>query len=68
MMKKFEMICTVLLIVSGILWGLVGLFDFDLLGYLMEPNWFVRVVDFFFGIAGIYMAFSWRAKFKKRKG
>ncbi len=33
-MKTFYKICVLLLIIGGINWGLVGLFRFDLVGYL----------------------------------
>ena len=34
-MNVFYKICTILIIVGGINWGLVGLFNFNLVGWLL---------------------------------
>ena len=36
-MQTFYKICLLLLIVGGVNWGLVGLFQFDLVGWLLGP-------------------------------
>lgn len=59
-MKNYEKISLLLLVLSGILWGLIGLFDFDLVPYLAEPNWFIRILYFFFGVASIYALGNWK--------
>lgn len=58
-MKKYEKLSLVLLIISGILWGLIGLFHFDLMPYLAQPSWIVRVLYFIFGVAAIYVLMNW---------
>ena len=65
--KRMEQLTLILLVIAGILWGLIGLFDFDLMPYLAEPNWFIRVVYFIFGVAGIYALVNWKAM-KKYSG
>ena len=63
-MKKIESIGAILVILGAINWGLVGLFDFDLIGYLFGRLLVDRLVYILIGIAGIYQIVSW-AKAKK---
>ena len=37
-MQTFYKVCLILMIIGGINWGLVGLFQFDFVGWLLEPR------------------------------
>ena len=37
-MRMFYKICVALLIVGGVNWGLIGLFSFDLVGWLFDGS------------------------------
>lgn len=54
-MQVFYKICMVLLIVGGINWGLVGLFQFDLVGWLLAGSASIlsRIVFILVGVAAI---------------
>jgi len=68
-MKFFncEAICLWLLVVSGILWGLVGLFDFNLAVYLVGPSWALSVIYVVFGLAALCALFCWKSSSSKKK-
>lgn len=55
-MKVLNWIVTVLVIVGAINWGLVGFFDFNLVGFLFHgtASWASRVVYALVGIAGLF--------------
>ena len=48
-------ICLVLLVIGGLNWGLVGLFDFNLVGWLFggSASWISRVIFSLVGVAAI---------------
>jgi uncharacterized protein len=65
-MKIFEMTCLVLLIISGILWGLVGLFNFNLLDCLIGSGyWLTNLINFLFGVAGVWAIAACKLRRKK---
>lgn len=55
-MKTFDVISVVLLIVGGLNWGLVGLFQFDLVAALFggAASTISRVVYLLVGLAALY--------------
>jgi uncharacterized membrane protein YuzA (DUF378 family) len=61
-MKTFDVVATVLLVVGGLNWGLVGLFHFDLVAALFgDMSLLSRIVYSLVGLAAIYHAASWKA-------
>ena len=47
--------CLLLMVIGGINWGLVGLFDFDLVAFLFGPMTILsRVVYILIGLASIW--------------
>ena len=54
-MQTFYKICLLLLIVGGVNWGLVGLFQFDLVGWLLggSMSWLSRTVFIVVGAAAL---------------
>lgn len=56
-MKTLDVIAGVLLVVGGLNWGLVGLFDFDLVaGLFGASNPLSRLVYVLVGTAAVYQA------------
>jgi len=61
-MKALDTVTTLLLVVGGLNWGLVGLFSFDLVaGIFGEMSGLSRVVYTLVGLAAIYQAAAWKA-------
>ena len=58
-MKAIDIIAAVLLVVGGLNWGLVGLFDMNLVGSLFgDMTSMSRIVYALVGVAGLYQAFA----------
>jgi uncharacterized protein len=55
-MKTFNVITLVILIIGGLNWLLVGLFDFDLVASLFggQDSWLSRTVYIIVGLCAIY--------------
>jgi uncharacterized membrane protein YuzA (DUF378 family) len=49
----------ILLLVGAFNWGCVGLFDFDVIRYVFEAKWLVRVLYVLIGFSGIYQVVYW---------
>lgn len=68
-MKKlstFELISLVLLIVGGLNWGLVGLFNYDLVAAIFgDMSVISRLVYSLVGLSGLYAAFFLKDLTKK---
>ena len=58
-MKKIETIAAVLVILGAINWGLVGLFDFDVVEFLLGAILIDRLIYILIGIAGVFQIVSW---------
>lgn len=53
-MKVFNAIVLTLIIIGGINWGLIGLFDYNLVDALFgSANWFTRAIYILVGISAI---------------
>lgn len=59
-MRNLDIICTVLLIIGGLNWGLWGLFQFDLVAAIFggATSGFSRLIYTLVGIAAVYFLFS----------
>ena len=54
-MKKLDLVVAALLIVGGLNWGLVGLFDFNLVAVIFgEMSALSRVIYILVGLAAVY--------------
>jgi uncharacterized membrane protein YuzA (DUF378 family) len=61
-MKSIDAVVTLLLIVGGLNWGLVGLFRFDLVATIFgEMSALSRIVYVLVGVAAVYQGLSWKA-------
>lgn len=54
-MKSLDMITLILVIVGGLNWGLVGLFNFDLVGTIFGAgSWLSRIVYIVVGASAVW--------------
>ena len=61
-MKTFDVFAATLVVVGAANWGLVGLFQFDLVAALLGDATIVsRLVYSLVGIAGLFQAMQWKA-------
>ena len=60
-MKLIRNIALVLLIVGGLNWGLIGLFDFNLVAFLFDGLSVIisRIIYTLVGISAIVLAVAW---------
>jgi uncharacterized membrane protein YuzA (DUF378 family) len=54
-----ELIVVILLLVGGLNWGLVGLFDFNLVATLFPKSMIPKVVYSLIGLAAVYRIVMW---------
>ena len=55
-MKVFNVICFTLVIVGAIVWGIIGIFNFNLVDALFGTgSAFSRIIYTLVGIAGLYL-------------
>lgn len=59
-MKIINLIAAILLIVGGLNWGLVGLFNFDLVTYLFGATGLTKLVYILVGASAVWQAFNFR--------
>ena len=61
-MKKLDAVVTILLIIGGLNWGLVGFFNFDLVASIFGAgSAFSRLIYAVVGLCALYEAFSFKA-------
>lgn len=61
-MKTLDVIVAVLLVIGGLNWGLVGLFNFDLVKTILgDMSMLSRIVYTLVGLSAVYQAAQWRA-------
>lgn len=61
-MKSIDVVAAVLVVVGALNWGLVGLFEFDLVATLFGAgNGLSRIVYSLVGFAGVFQALQWKA-------
>ncbi len=66
-MRAFRAIVLTLIIIGGINWGLVGLFNYNLVDALFgSASWFTRLVYILVGVSAI-CAFTFYGKNKQRE-
>ena len=61
-MKALDVIVAVLLVIGGLNWGLVGLFQFDLVAAIFggQSAALSRIVYILVGLSAIYQALMWK--------
>ena len=68
-MKSLDVIIAALLMIGGLNWGLVGLFQFDLVAAIFGGQSAIlsRVVYIVVGLSALYQAITWKS-IQKRWG
>jgi uncharacterized membrane protein YuzA (DUF378 family) len=67
MIKIFDLIATILVIIGGLNWGLVGLFNFNLVDFLFGKMPMIeRLIYIIVGLAAIYMIIALKRWFSKK--
>lgn len=62
-MKSFDILAAVLLVVGGLNWGLVGLFEFDLVATIFGGSsaLLAKIVYIVVGLAAVNQGVMWKA-------
>ena len=60
-MKKLDIIVLILTVIAGINWGLWGIFQFDIIGYVFDHEWLQRLFYILWGACAIYLFLGWKA-------
>lgn len=61
-MKAVDTLVALLLVIGGLNWGLVGIFNFDLVATIFgSMSALSRLVYAVVGLGAIYQAFQWKA-------
>jgi uncharacterized membrane protein YuzA (DUF378 family) len=61
-MKNLDIIATILLVVGGLNWGLVGVANFDLVAAIFGPmSLLSRIVYVLVGLAAVYRILQWKS-------
>jgi len=54
--RGFDYTALVIVIIGAINWGLIALFDFDIVAFLFgNMSWITRIVYGLFGLCGLYL-------------
>ncbi len=54
MFKKLDNLAVFLLILGGIVWGFIGLYRLNLVTYVFDREWIIRIIYVLFGLSMIY--------------
>lgn len=66
-MKKLDVLVCFLLCLGGLNWGLIGLFDLNLVEYFVGRAWLDRVLYVLISASAIYQAVGWKSIQKRWK-
>jgi len=61
-MKVLDITATVLLIIGGLNWGLVGLFEFDLVQTIFGQGTFAQIIYIAVGLSAICKVILWNTE------
>ncbi len=60
-MKILDILAAILLIIGGLNWGLVGIFDWNFVTWIFREPIIIRIVYILVGLAAVYQAFAWKS-------
>ena len=66
-MKILDVIVAILLVIGGLNWGLVGLFDFNLVEFIFGKSALSRIIYSIVGFCAVYQGLLWKAIGKRWK-
>ena len=62
-MKNLQQIATILVIIGALNWGLVGLFDFNVVSAIFGvATWLTNLIYILVGLSGVVMLVNWGKK------
>jgi hypothetical protein len=62
-MKGLQQIATILVIIGALNWGLVGLFDFNVVSAIFGiATWLTNLIYILVGLSGVVMLVNWGKK------
>ena len=64
-MRNLHVVALFLTIFGGLVWGLIGLLNFDLIVLLFGTTILTKVVHLLFGVSGAYMLYHTLTHFDK---
>ncbi|MCB1085317.1 MAG: DUF378 domain-containing protein [Chlamydiia bacterium] len=67
MLKKLDNLSLLLLVLGGIVWGIAGLYRINIVEYVFNREWLIRIIYVLFGFAFVCHLISWRVDSKKKK-
>ncbi len=67
MSSKLSNVSLVLLIVGGLIWGFVGLYQINIIEYIFYRYWIIRITYVLFGAAFVYSVLYNRLERKKKR-
>jgi len=57
-MKYLDLIAVILLIIGGLNWGLIGLFEFNLVSFIFGTTIVAKIIYILVGLSGVYKIFT----------
>lgn len=67
-MKKIDLISIILLIIGGLNWGLVGLFNLNVIDMIFVQAYAVaRIIYVLVGLSALWRIFEWKAICKRSR-
>ena len=67
MLRKLDNLAVLFLVLSGFVWGVYGLYRLNIIEYVFDRVWLIRIIYVSFGIAFIYHLITCRQESKKIK-
>lgn len=58
-MKAVDLLVTILLIIGGLNWGLVGLFNINVIDWIFRDTGIARILYILVGLAALYRICFW---------
>ncbi|MBI3508403.1 MAG: DUF378 domain-containing protein [Chlamydiia bacterium] len=59
-MKILNFVSMIFLVLSGLNWGLLTSFNFNLVDYILGQVWLDNIVYIIMGLSAIYAALNWK--------
>ncbi|MGD0665661.1 MAG: DUF378 domain-containing protein [Rhabdochlamydiaceae bacterium] len=64
-MKKIDFIVALILILGGLNWGLVGMFDINMTDYISIKSSIIRIIYSVVGFCAVYQLLRWKQVYKR---
>lgn len=66
MLRKLDNLAVLFLVLGGFVWGIVGLYGLNVVEYVFDREWLIRIIYVIFGIAFVYHLITCRKSSKKK--